>query len=146
MWQADFVDRSTNKGLRIAYPERATTQEKAALNQIIERLSEGQLGTVSAAMWGAIERDYRLFARKMADAITEVPFRVRIITLYGDEVVYQTVAEAIRELENPTAARELNLAFARGYEVFIDYASGSSVTGRFQTKMELVQFLKRVEA
>lgn len=80
----------------------------------------------------------------MADAITEVPFQVRIITLYGDEVVYQTVAEAIRELENPTAARELNLAFARGYEVFIDYASGSVVTGRFQTKTELVQFLKRM--
>jgi hypothetical protein len=69
---------------------------------------------------------------------------VRVITLYGDEVVYQTVAEAIRELENPTTARELNLAFARGYEVFIDYASGSVVTGRFQTKAELVQFLKRM--
>lgn len=141
-----IVDAFLTQGLRIDYPERATTQEKAALNQILERLSEGQLGTVSAAMWGAIERDYRPFEGKMADAITEVPFRVRIITLYGDEVVYQTVAEAIRELENPTAARELNLAFARGYEVFIDYASGSSVTGRFQTKMELVQFLKRVEA
>jgi hypothetical protein len=139
-----IVDAFRAQGLKIDYPETAATEEKAALNRILERLNERQLGTVSAAMWRAIEQDYRLFERKMANAITEVPFRVRVITLYGDEVVYQTVAEAIRELENPTTARELNLAFARGYEVFIDYASGSVVTGRFQTKTELVQFLKRM--
>jgi prolyl-tRNA editing enzyme YbaK/EbsC (Cys-tRNA(Pro) deacylase) len=91
-------------------------------------------------MWRAIEQDYRLFERKMANAITEVPFRVCVITLYGDEVVYQTVAEAIRELENPTAARELNLAFARGYEVFIDYASGSSVTGTRSGRIASIAF------
>jgi hypothetical protein len=139
-----IVDAFRAQGLRIDYPETATTEDKAALNRILERLSERQLGAVSAAMWRAIERDYRRFEGKMFNAITEVPLRVRVITLYGDEVVYQTVAEAIRELENPTAARELNLNFPRGYEVFIDYASGSSVTGRFQTKTELVQFLKRV--
>jgi len=131
-------------GFRIDYPESATTAEKATLNGILERLSKGQLGIVAATMWRAIEQDYRRFEKKMADAIMAIPFRVRVIALYGDEVEYQTVAEAIRELENPTAARELNLAFARGYEVFIDYATGASVTGRFQTKPELVQFLRRV--
>jgi len=80
------------QGLKIDYPERATTEEKAALNRILERLSEGQLGTVSAALGSAIETDYRHFERKMANALTEVPLRVRVITLYGDEVVYQTVA------------------------------------------------------
>jgi len=45
-----IVDAFLTQGLRIDYPEKATTQEKAALNQILERLSEGQLGIVSAAM------------------------------------------------------------------------------------------------
>jgi hypothetical protein len=134
------------QGIRLDYPEKATIQEKAALNRILERLTKGELGTVSAAMWNAIEPDYRRFETKMANAIMEVPLRVRIITLYGDEIEYKTVAEAIRELENPTVARELDLTVARGYEVFIDYASGSSVAGRFQNKKELVQFLRRVSS
>jgi hypothetical protein len=131
-------------GLKIDYPERATAVQKAKLNRALERASGTTLDSISSTLADAIRPDYEAFERRLQASVTEVATRVRVVTLFGDETVYGSVLEAIRELENPTVVRELDLNTPRGYEVFIDYPSGARVSGRFQNKAELIQFLKKV--
>lgn len=131
-------------GLEIDYPERATAVQKAELNRAIERASGATLDAISSTLAGAIGPVYEKFEQRLQASVTEAATRVRVVTLFGDETIYGSVGEAIRELEYPTAVRELDLNTPRGYEVFIDYPSGARVSGRFQNKGELIQFLKRV--
>jgi len=130
--------------LEIDYPEKATAAQKAELNRALERVSGAALETISSTLADAIRPDYGRFEQRLEASLTEAATRVRVITLFGDETVYRSVREAIRELENPTAVRELDLNTPRGYEVFIEYPSGARVNGRFQNRGELLQFLKRV--
>jgi hypothetical protein len=134
------------QGLEIDYPERATAAQKAQLNRALERASGTTLDSISSTLADAIRPDYEAFERRLQASVTEAATRVRVVTLFGDETVYGSVREAIRELENPTVVRELDLNTPRGYEVFIDYPSGARVSGRFQNKAELIQFLKKVES
>lgn len=134
------------RGLEIDYPEKATPTQKATLNRALERVSDAELDAISSALAQAIRDEYGYFEERLEATIGESANRVRIVTLFGDETVYGSVREAIRELEFPTRVRELDTNTPRGYEVFIEYPSGARVTGRFQNKAELVDFLKRVAA
>lgn len=131
-------------GLEIDYPEKATPEQKAKLNRALERVSDATLDAIPSSLAQAIRGEYRQFEQRLEAAISEAANRVRIVTLFGDETVYGSVREAIRELEYPTRVRELDTNTPRGYEVFIEYPSGARVTGRFQSKAELISFLKRV--
>lgn len=131
-------------GLEIDYSERATAAQKAKLNRALERASGTTLDLISSTLTDAIRPDYEAFERRLQVGVTEAATRVRVMALFGDETVYGSVREAIRELEKPAVVRALDLNTPRGYEVFIDYPSGARVSGRFQNQAELIQFLKRV--
>jgi len=131
-------------GLEIDYPEKATPAQKAQLNRALERVADTTLDSISSTLARSIRPDYERFEGRLDASVTETATRVRVITLFGDETVYRSVRDAIRELEHPTTLSELDLNTPRGYEVFIEYPSGARVNGRFQNKTELINFLKRV--
>ena len=112
-------------GLEIDYPEKATPAQKAQLNRALERVADTTLDSISSTLARSIRPDYERFEGRLDASVTETATRVRVITLFGDETVYRSVRDAIRELEHPTTLSELDLNTPRGYEVFIEYKLGS---------------------
>ncbi len=143
---SNIADAFRIHGLEIDYPEKATPAQKASLNRALENLSDVSLRQVANSLWEMVATSYAEWEKRLLASVTEEAARVRIFTLYGDEKVYSSVQSAIEDLEFPKMARELNLDTPRGYELFVDYPSGARVSGRFQTKLELIQFLKRIAA
>ena len=143
---ATIADVFRKKGLEIDYPERSTATQKAKLNRALERASEPTLDELSSTLAKAIRKEYKHFESRLYAAVTEKPVRVRIVTLYGEETTYFSVAEALQALETHEVGSEQSRNTPRGYEVFLEYPTGSRVDGRFQDKAELIQFLKQVGA
>jgi len=131
-----------SKGIRISYPEKASPEEKAALSQTLD-LTDVQLADVAASLWDAIKDEYRAFEAKLTEAISRSPVQIRVVTLFGYEQVYPTIEAAIVALASEQEPSGIPTE-RKGYEVFIEFASGSEVKGRFMSKDELIDFLKQM--
>ena len=133
-----------SEGARINYLERATLAEKAALNQVLESLTDAQLERIAGRLRGEISHEYKQFEARLSEAVNASPLRVRIVTLFGFEEEYSTVGAAIMALEAKGHATTDLRGEPQGYEVFIEFLSGSEIKGRFATRDELIAFLKQL--
>jgi hypothetical protein len=131
------------EGIKIDYPENATTEMKRELNNALESLTESRLAKITARLWNAIKAQYQEFETRLLAELERVPKRIRIIPLFGCARSFTTVSEAIKGLnaETPPDQKSLN---PEGYEILVEFDTGSEVNARFKTKEELLRFLNLI--
>ena len=136
-------DVFASENVKIDYPEKASAQEKAELNRVLESLNQTQLKKIPEHLWKSIERDYGEFERRLTAELERVPKSIRVVTLLGYDRTFSTIEEAIKALEVETRTIAPSLS-EQGYEVFVEFATGSKIDARFKTKDELMRFLNQI--
>jgi len=133
-----------SQGIRIDYPEKAGAKEKAMLNRALGSLTPRKLEKISRPIWNAIKNEFAGFESRLSALVNISTCRVRIITLFGFEQEYTSIEAAIQALSTEDGTLKPQAGETQGYEAFVNFASGSSITGRFKTKDELLRFLRQV--
>jgi len=131
-------------GATIDYPEKASAAEKRALSESLESVTAGKMRTAAERLRRAIAAEYADFERKLEAALARRVRSIRILSLFGHERVFQTVEEALDFLR---CARDTSLAGVearhQGYELFVEFSTGAEIRGRFATRDELADFLRK---
>jgi hypothetical protein len=107
-----------------------------------EGLSVGDIEEIRRHLRHAIAADYSVFTRQLEGALSQSVNSIRILPLYGSEVVLTSTAEAIGALQGFVERASPEVPFAR-YEIQVRFTNGDTVDGTFHRKEQAVSFLDR---
>jgi len=132
-------------GVVIEYPEKASIRRKRALSRSLESAAAGNLEGISALLRRAIAKDYAQFEQRLDSALARRVTKIRVLCLFGQARVFHCVEDALEFLSSPLATTlPEDDAQHQGYEVFVEFSTGTEIRARFATRDEARDFLRKV--
>lgn len=135
------VDVFLTKGINLDYPEDATNQQKYELVEAWENLSQSDLNDIEKAFAESIKSDYEKFVRSLKSALLRKIERVRILPLFGNEMVFTSVIDAIAAIEEHDIILEEGAKVCK-FEIYIQFTNGDKIEGSFHEREEALKFLR----
>ncbi len=132
------------KGIDLDYSEDASNEHKTELLRQLERLTEADWEDIRQELSTMIQEEYQEFVEDLRNCIRREVKSVRILGLFGEEVILRTTTEAIERLESYSIDAERQLRFMK-FEVYVRFNNGSRLEGAFTTKAEAIAFLRLIE-
>lgn len=136
-----IVEAFLIKGINLDYAEDATNQQKYELVEAWENLSQSDLNDIEKAFAESIKSDYEKFVRSLKSALLRKIERVRILPLFGNEMVFTSVIDAIAAIEERDIILEEGAKFCR-FEIYIQFTNGDKIEGSFHEREEALKFLR----
>ncbi len=130
------------KGINLRYDEKSTDAIKWEIIETWEQLSTTDMGDLQREFGRRISEQYRGFLAQLEKMLARHVLSVRVLHLYGEEVVYNSIEAAISELEQKHSMVVERLSFVK-YEVQIRYSNGDRIEGIFNESGDTIEFLKR---
>jgi hypothetical protein len=129
------------RGVDLAYPENASDRLKRRVIAKWESLRPEDLRVIKRALRASIKDDLTDFMKALEVAISRAVESVRILSLYGKEILCQTIAEGIELLSRYEVSTSGRLKHYK-FEVYVRFKNGSKVEGTSVEKNEAVEFLE----
>ena len=124
----------------------ATLRGRVGDGRVVLGLSGGVDSSVTAALLRrAIAKDYAQFEQSLDSALARRVTKIRVLCLFGQARVFHCVEDALEFLSSPLATTlPEDDAQHRGYEVFVEFSTGTEIRARFATRDEARDFLRKV--
>ena len=136
-----IVEAFLIKGINLDYPEAATNQQKYELIEAWENLSQADIKDIEKAFAESIKPDFNIFIRTLKSALQRKVEKVRILSLFGEEIVFDSISEAITSIERYEIAAKEGLKFCK-FEIYIRFSNGDKIEGSFHEREEALRFLR----
>jgi hypothetical protein len=130
------------KEIDLRYDEKSLDAVKWAIIERLERLSTTDMEDLQHEFGRRIAEPYRNFLARLEKTLVRHVISVQVLHLYGEEVIYDSIEEAIHDLEQKRSMISERLSFAK-YEVQIRYSNGDRIEGTFNESNDAIEFLKR---
>lgn len=131
-----FATESVDVSFDEDTPERTLKQKVSACT----KLSQTQRQKIGAAMLRSRAEDLASFLSSLAAVARRKVILVRLLALYGGEMEFPSVAEALSALS--AISRESSSAPFKRYEIRIQFSNGDRVEGNFESQADATAFLK----
>lgn len=135
-----IVEAFLTKGIDLDYPEDATNEQKYKLIQAWEKLSEGDIKDIEKAFTKSIKPDYDKFVRSLKSALLREIDKILIFPLFGNEMVFTSITDAIAAIEKYDIMSEEGAKFYK-FEIYIKFTNGDRIEGSFHKRDEALKFL-----
>ncbi len=136
-----IVDVFLTKGINLDYPEDATNQQKYELVEAWENLSQADIKDIEKTFAESIKPDYEKFVRSLKSALLRRIEKVRILPLFGNEMVFTSVIDAIAAIEEHDIILEEGAKFCK-FEIYMQFTNGDRIEGSFHEREEALKFLR----
>lgn len=136
-----IVDTFLSKKINLDYPENAPDTLKYDLIEAINRLSQSQQEEIEITFLNKINADYQRFMQKLDVAISRKVEYVRVFPLFGNQLTFDTIASAIKEIEG--FSTEPCIGGFQRFEVLVKFSNGDKVEATFKERQDAVSFLKQ---
>ena len=138
---AVLADSFKKHGVNLDYPENAGNDRKRSIIRRWEDLSKQDIKRVEEELKAAIGEEYSIFRSALEKSLLRNIEVVVILPLYGSELVFTSVGEAIQTLVDSKSEQPARCKFAK-YEIQIRFSNGDRVEGTFHSKDKAMEFLK----
>ena len=138
-----LTDAFMIKKITLDYPDDALDDLKRELIHSIDTLSEKDLMEIKQEFLSSINGDYQKFEKKLEIALSRRVQSVTVIHLFGDQIIFDSVAKAIEGIENYSTSPKMG-DFVR-FELYIRFTNGDKIDGSFQERKDSIAFLKQFE-
>lgn len=128
-------------GVDLDYPENASNDRKRSIIRQWEGLSKERIEQVESHLKVAIEKEYSAFKNALEKSLQRTIEAVVILPLYGSELVFTSVNEAIQTLTDLKDEQPATHKFIK-YEIQIRFGNGDRIDGTFHSKDKAMEFLK----
>lgn len=129
------------EGVDLDYPENASNDRKRSIIRQWDGLSKERIEQVENHLKAAIKKEYSAFKNALEKSLLRTIEAVVILPLYGSELVFKSVNEAIKTLTGLKDKQPASHKFIR-YEIQIRFGNGDRVVGTFHSKDKAMEFLK----
>ena len=136
-----IVEAVLAKRINLDYPENASNQRKSELIRAWEALSETDIRDIQSAFAESIKSDYDKFVRSLKSAVLRTIDKVRILSLFGNEMVFASAKDAIVGIEKHRMIPEVEAKFCK-FEIYIHFTNGDKLEGSFHGRSEALKFLR----
>lgn len=136
-----IVEAFLAKGIDLDYPEDASNQRKSRLINKWEALSEKEITDIEGAFAESIRSDYDVFVRYLRSALLRKIDRIRILSLFGNEIVFTSIKNAIEAIRKHQMIPEVGTKFCK-FEIYIHFTNGDKLEGSFCEREEALKFLR----
>lgn len=127
------------RGGVLSYDERAAANIKQATIEKWQSLSKKDIAAITKRFREIIGPDYSKFLTKLETTLTRGIHSVRLLPLYGHEIVCSSIEEAMALLSTYSSS-DVTLELLK-FEVRLEYTNGDKIEGQFHTKDEALRFL-----
>ena len=128
------------EGVELDYPEDASADHKRSVIRRWEALRQDRIDNIATLLETAIATEYSAFKEALRRALLRQVEAVRVLPLYGNELTFSSIPEAISALSSSEEGESGGLAFVK-FEVELRFTDGDRVGGVFHTKDEALRFL-----
>lgn len=129
------------KGIDLDYPEDATKEDKYLLVKAWESLMPDDIKDIEEVFAESISSEYDTFAQLMRNALLKKIEKIRIISLFGDEMVFASANDAITTVEKYDMAHTGKERFYK-FEIYVEFTNGSKIECSFRERKETLEFLR----
>lgn len=129
------------KHIDLKYAESATDITKQSIIQKWNELSDSGIEEIKTEFSRQIFEQYQHFLSALEKTLTRNVVNVRLYYLYGQEVIFENISDAVQALEKHELEIVGNLIFAK-FEVQIRFNNEDRIEGNFKNKEDAIQFLK----
>ncbi len=137
------IDTFSIKGINLDYDEDANDDIKQALQQRIEGLTEQDWSDINNRFYQLISREYGEFILSLKSSLLRRIANIRILCLYGEEIVTKNLEEAINLVSKYDFHSEKEVTFER-FEVTVRYNNNDYIDGKFSKIESVIDFLNRL--
>lgn len=138
-----LIDAFMIKKINLDYPYNALDDLKRDLIHSIDTLSIKDLQEIKQEFLSSISGDYQKFEKKLETALWRKVQSVIVVHLFGDQVIFNSVAKAIKGIESYSTSPRMG-GFVR-FELYIRFTNGDKIDGSFQERKDAIAFLKQFE-
>jgi hypothetical protein len=128
------------KRIDLEYAEAAPNDEMQRVIDAWEALTEDDIKEIRHHLRQAIREEYSAFTKQLEAALSQTVETIRILPLYGSELVVTNAADAINALKGYVERGSPELQFAK-YEIQVRFTNGDKVDGTFGSKEQAMAFL-----
>lgn len=136
------VEAFAKVGVDISFDERTTDEEFRACVEKIAALSRTRVRRVKSVLLESNSTEIRMFLDRLQTAVDRMIDSILIVPLYGDEVKFTSLAEAMAFVDS-CDLRDKCGSFRR-FEVIVRYSNGDTVHASLSTKDKTLDFLRYV--
>lgn len=139
-----IVKSFSTKGVNLDYPEDVSSEEKRELIRSWQKLSDEDMHSVKKALTVSIHEDYSESERLLRRALKRRVDKIRILGLFGEETVFNSIEGALKSLKTYELTPRGNVRFQK-FEIFIRFTNGDRVDASFHVRKDAMNFLKRFQ-
>lgn len=139
-----IVEAFLTKGIDLDYPENATNEQKYELIEAWQRLSENDIEEIKKAFADSISQDYEEFIERLKNALLRRVEKVRILSLFGNEMIFSSINDAITSIEKYKMVLAKEAKFCK-FEIYLRFTNGDKIEGSFHRRDEALKFLRLYE-
>jgi hypothetical protein len=136
-----IVEAFLVQGVNLDYPEDATNQQKYEIIEAWEALSQADIEDIKQAFAESIQPEYEKFVRSLKSTLLRRIEKIRILPLFGNEMVFTSIGDAIVAIEKHDMIPEEGARFCK-FEIYVHFTNGDKIEGSFQKREEALKFLK----
>jgi len=136
-----LVSSFREHGVDLDYPENASDEQKREIIRQWEALSEENIDSVKSSLKSAIKKEYSTFINNLEKSLLRTIKTVIILPLYGSELVFMSVDEAIQGLSELKDEQPRSQKFVK-YEIQNRFGNGDKIDGTFHDKDKALEFLR----
>jgi len=123
------------------YPENASDEHKRSIIRQWSSLSRQNLEVVKNHLRNAIVGEYSNFKDSLEKSLLRTIETVIILPLYGAELVFTSIDDAIQNLSDFKEVQSQTSKFIK-YEIQIRFGNGDKIDGTFHSKDNALEFLR----
>ena len=135
------MDAFLVKGIDLDYPENAADDQKRALVEAWENLGPGDMLSIEQRFADSVSSNYSEFAESIKSALLRKIERIRILPLFGSEMLFASVKDAIAVVEKFDVVNASAEKFCR-FESYIKFTNGDRIECSFQDRRKTIEFLE----
>ena len=132
------------KGMALDYPEKASQKLKFSLIRAWADLKPVDIEDIKKAFEDLIGPDYSRFVQLVKEALLKKIERIRIIPLFGNEMIFASTSDAITAIEEFGMICSGKEEFHK-FEVSMRFTNGSKIECSFREREETLEFLRIYE-
>jgi hypothetical protein len=140
-----IADTFATKKVDLRYAENANSEVKLAILRAWDNLSQQDKRELEEEFGRRIHKQYEHFKSNLIVALTRRAVQVRLFLLYGEELNFTSVSEAIEALNSAEELPKSQYPLLR-FEIHIRFDNGTHMDGNFATKSESLDFLRFASA
>lgn len=129
------------KGVELNYPEDASADLKLAVIEAWRTLGTGDLEAIKKRFRQVIRKDYSRFKNSLEKALLRTIQSIRILPLFGQELVFISTRDAILALKVFQNEQAKQTPFVK-FEIQLQFSDGDRIDGSFNSKEEALHFLR----